>query len=599
MSELEHENTTGRWKLQCAAWLMALSSVACAPDVPVGRYACHSDDDCPKGWLCAPNEVGNDRCYPAGTDFSAIREKQRMADAGDAASVDSSDAAPAADSGGRHDGDASTATGNPPAMPKPKPPAAGNGGSGGAAHAAGSGGEMSPPDAGEPVPPITNCEPEVAEPSAGVFASPKGSTAADCGTPETPCATILLAMDRAQALSREFIYLETGTYAEPVTLRAGLTIRGGYERENADWKRLCAADRSMRTRIQSTEIVGVWAEYQGTTTLDSLTIAALAKTPQGFSSYGVFARGPMTRLMLRDVQVFASAGGNGAKGSAGATPPPRAGNCLPAGDGADAIGEGAPGANASSGKFDNTGYLPGAGSPGGMGNPGNTGVAGISQCKQCVDACDPTTCTGNSTGQSCGIAGLAGCGGSPAAGGGGGGGGGSSIGIYVWNAHVKIDAGLIQASDGGRGGAGGDPGLGGEGSDGTAGSNGQTCTICGKGVSGPIIPPPPSPDTEIAAADMAPGTDPAKIIAPIDGGVIIPIMCASSKGSGIGTAGGRGGKGSRGGVGGSGAGGNSYGLYAGGTGEIEVSTSTRIQYGQPGKSQGTGIAGDAKASSRQ
>jgi hypothetical protein len=436
-----------------------------------------------------------------------------------------------------------------------------------------------------------NCTPDEADPANGVFVSPSGSASATCGAAAEPCATLEQAMDRATAMGRSVIYLDRGTYSEALALRAGLTFRGGYARSDASWTRSCATDRASYSRIQSTTEVGVWAEYAGSAELESLTVATLATVPMGHSTYGVFARGTSTKLTLREVEVFAASGGDGQTGNSGATPAPRTGTCAPAGDGANGVGDGLPGTGAAAGTIDSSGYVPGDGAPGGPGEPGHNGTAGQSTCRVCYESCDTTTCSGTTTGQSCGVPGSAGCGGAAAEGGGGGGGGGSSFGLFAWGAQVQVIGGLLQSGNGGRGGAGGNPGNGGEGSDGSAGMNGESCTVCTKGI-GPITPPPLTPDTEVQAAEIIAGPNVAPPIRVIDGGVISPV-CVEGKGAGVGTAGGRGGKGSRGGMGGGGAGGSSYGVWAGGQAQLDVSASTRIEIGEAGRSQSTGAKGES------
>jgi hypothetical protein len=565
----------------------------CAPELPPGRFGCQLDSDCPGGWTCAENASGARRCYPEGSDWNAIHRKD-----GSAPDPRPNDGGELIESGPSNT-DATTGTvGNPPPEKKPAPPAAGSGGAPAAGSgnsgspAAGSGGTTSAAGAGgTTTPPNPNCVPDAPDAERGVFVAPNGSLASDCGSATDPCSTILQGMDRAEVLSRTTLYLASGTYEEPLTLRAGLTVRGGYERSGDSWMRSCDGDRATRTRIESSTEVGAWAEYTGIAEIETLTISTLAKAPMGHSTYGVFARGTDTQLTLREVEVYAASGGDGQTGNSGATPAPRTGSCSPSSDGAAGATDGLPGTGAATGMIDSSGYVPGDGLPGEPGLGGHNGTAGLSTCRACLESCDPTTCSGTAAGQSCGIPGISGCGGAPAAGGGGGGGGGSSFGIFAWGARVTVIGGVLQTGNGGRGGAGGNPGNGGAGSDGAPGTNGASCTVC-VGTKGPITPPPPSPDgTEVQANEIAAAGKIAVI--PLDGGVIVPISCSAGKGSGVGTAGGRGGSGSRGGVGGGGAGGNSYGAWAGGQGQLEVSSSTRIQIGEAGNSQSSGAKGES------
>jgi hypothetical protein len=601
MAELTYASQHPRWHLAAAissGLLLPLFS-ACAPELPIGRFACHTDRDCPDGWSCAIDRRGEQRCYPAGTDLDAIRGQK---DAGNDPEINPVEAGPMSTDPDASNPDAS----NPPT--RPPQPAAGSGGRSAPRPAAGSGGSpaagsggATPPRAGSPSGPppvIGGCEEDAPDASKGVFVSAAGVTTTDCGTPAEPCATVQRGMDRAKVLGRELVYLDSGTYAEPVVLQPGLHLQGGYTRANADWKRVCETDRAERARIDSQTEVGLWAEYDGSSVLETLTIQTLPQAPAGHSMYGVFARGSSTRLRLREVRVLAANGGNGPKGTNASTPAPRTGTCSPAADGTNATTAGRAGAPGAGGSFTELGYVPGDATPGAAGMPGKNGTAGGSFCRDCIDTCNTTTCQGeNIVGQSCGVAGGSGCGGLGAAGGGQGLGGGSSMALFVWAAQVTVEGGLLQAGDGGSGGLGGQPGEGGAGSDGTPGMNGDSCTVCTKSTI--IIDPPPVDTTAKELKSRgAEAVDTAAVgrPVPIDGGIIAPpLQCVNGKGYGTGTAGGRGGTGSSGGPGGSGAGGSSYGAVAAGQGRVEMASSTRVEIGKAGKSLGNGGAGEAVA----
>ncbi|HKP55402.1 MAG TPA: hypothetical protein VJV78_01705, partial [Polyangiales bacterium] len=521
MSERRHAS-----RRLVAAISSGLLLSACAPELPIGRFACHTDRDCPEGWSCAPDARGVDRCFPAGTDFDWIH-----------GSGDSGGAGELAPEAGPMSTDPDAAT--PPPPDKPTPPAASRGGSSspppaagsGSSPAAGSGGAPQPTAGApsEPPPTMGGCKEEAPDASKGVFVSPTGVTASDCGSAAQPCSTVKRGIERAKASNRELVYLDSGTYSEPVVLQAGLHLQGGYSRTQGDWKRLCTTNRAERARINSPTEVGLWAEYDGDSVLEALTIQTLPQAPTGHSMYGLFARGSSTRLKLREVNVLAASGGNGQKGTNASTPDPRTGTCTPTADGTNGTTVGHAGEPGAAGSFTDLGYVPGDGTPGGAGQPGKNGSGGGMFCRDCIDTCIATTCQGqNIVGQSCGIAGGSGCGGLGAAGGGEGLGGGSSIGVFVWAAQVEVEGGLLQAGDGGSGGLGGEPGQGGVGSDGGPGMNGASCTVCVKSTI--IIDPPPVDTTakDIQANKEASATDSPAVgrPVPIDGGIIVPpVQC--------------------------------------------------------------------------
>ncbi len=572
--------------LLTAAWSLS----ACAPDVPAGRFSCQNDDDCPDGWACAPNARGDSRCFPTGSDGRAVRGSDQPKNPRDSG-VDASDRP-----GEPRDSStppANTDAGPGVVTPDPTPPEAGSGGpaaGSGGSPATGSGGTSMPPPTAGSAPPPPTCQPLTPAAGDGVFVAPDGSDAEDCGSPESPCGTLERAMDRAQSTDRKQLFLAQGRYDGQLVLRPELVLRGGFEREGARWTRQCDPGLPARTEIASMAEIGVRAEYDGDAQLEALTISTFVKMAKGQSAYGIFARGKGTRLRLRDVHVIAASGGDGERGRDGAKPPQQTMSCVPGSDGADGVREGAPGAGAPAGKFDEDGYWPSLGKLGNPGEGGHNGATGTSTCRECLESCNPSTCDGVPLGESCGFGGAAGCGGVAGPGGAPGTGGGASIAVFAWAARVDVEGGsFLAAGNGGNGGPGGAGGPGGDGGEGASGTNGESCTVCAKGGVIPIDPPLP---TDTARFEAAAGS--GAIGRPIfDAGIVIPVMCTNGKGYGIGTAGTRGGKGTAGGEGGGGSGGHSYGVFAGGEARVELADSVVIQPGMPGRGAGTGAGGEA------
>src|ERR1700755_2227295 len=87
--------------LATVAWIVLAS---CAPEIPVGRFACESDNDCPDGWTCGKNSSGSRRCYPEGSDLNAVTNPDGSVNA---------DSGAAPDSGGSEKQGSSGTGGNP------------------------------------------------------------------------------------------------------------------------------------------------------------------------------------------------------------------------------------------------------------------------------------------------------------------------------------------------------------------------------------------------------------------------------------------------------------------------------------------------------
>jgi hypothetical protein len=360
---------------------------------------------------------------------------------------------------------------------------------------------------------------------------------------------------RAGAAFRTKVFAAAGTYAEKVTLAAGIEIVGGWEVAGTTWKRACVTPEDLVVvRAPALQNVTVEAhDLNGEARLSLLRIESktAANLVPGESVYGVVATGTTTTLVMTDVNVVmgnAASGSSGPKGDAGAAGPA---SCAP---GAVMVAEagapGAQGAGAPMGTYDPTAeYVPGVAMAGGVGTPGGNGAAGGAPppCAQCGDCPDPVLCTFVATPgkTSCGTMGKNGCGGGPGDPGGPAIGGGSDIGVFSWDATVTINGGSVKSGDAGNGGTGGAGGAGGAGTAGAVGGMGDICTT--------------------SCAVVA--------------GVCTPVM---TKGGG-GAAGGAGALGGLGGSGGGGGGGSSFATYQGGQGVVSVSGGATLGHGKAGK----------------
>src|SRR5579883_2402045 len=132
----------------------------------------------------------------------------------------------------------------------------------------------------------------------GVFVS-KGGQASGCGSETTPCTSIQTALTLAAMNGKTFVYVDTGTYTEQLTLPgAGITVQGGWTDLGGTWTRQCGASRASSVVVQAPGGVNttVVAQYAGSATLDTLSIQSepQAAVAAGESVYGVFATGAST-----------------------------------------------------------------------------------------------------------------------------------------------------------------------------------------------------------------------------------------------------------------------------------------------------------------
>jgi hypothetical protein len=400
---------------------------------------------------------------------------------------------------------------------------------------------------------------------AGVFVASGGSDAGGCGTPTTPCSTIGAALTvLAQSLgSKTTVYVANGTYDELLVLPAGTTVQGGWQNAGGTWTHECpTADAGVIGDVVVQAPAGssraVTASYNGSSTLDTLTIRGPASVAPSTSIYGIVATGSTTMLTLVNVAIDVSDAGAGDSGAPGTSSPDAAapaaststdyGTCA-AGDGG-AGSNGGPGPAASAGTFGASGYVAASGSAAVAGGPGQNGTAGgqgytseDSTPGSCINTTDE--CTGGGTMgcycaytyNYCADDGYSGCGAQGAGAAGGGAGGGSAIGLYVWDANVTIENIALVVGNGGNGGNGGPAGSPGAGSAGSSAGTGGVNSIYMNCTTSTTMYCQPSLGCELVVAYQ-------------------------------GAAGGKGGNGGTSGLGGGGAGGDSYCYYTGGSGTV-------------------------------
>jgi hypothetical protein len=410
------------------------------------------------------------------------------------------------------------------------------------------------------------CDTEKPDDVKGIFVSPGGTSAANCGSALQPCNTVQLGIDRATTVpGKSIVYLDQGTYKENLILKGGVYVQGGWNSVGEIWKRQCIQTRAeSATIIANSGPVTVSANDLGKeSTLDTLTIRSKPDNQVGAteSLVGLLAAGATTSIRLVDVIVqvgnagSGNTGGTGAPGAAAAD----AGTC-PTGSGA-AGGAGSPGSGASPGGYFPPGYY--GGFPGGSGTAGRPGQNGSApatapQTGTCLDCATATVpnCNNATADAGAGTPGLAGCAGGGGAGGGGGSYGGSSVALLAYDARVLVFGGALRAGNGGNGGPGGP---GGAGAPGTAGIAGQV-RVCATSCKLDSI-------NNVCVNDVT-------------------INLAG------GSAGGNGGAGGAGGKGGGGSAGDSFAIVQAGGATVAVS-GTQLVHGNPGTAVDNGAPGKA------
>jgi hypothetical protein len=430
-----------------------------------------------------------------------------------------------------------------------------------------------------------NCDGVDGDASKAVFVAVDGSDG-NPGTMLAPMLTVNAAIGRALSQGKEHVYLSQGTYTGRVTLANGISLYGGYSRQDS-WRRSAA----YTSKIMGVSAGGRASAVEGTnltlpTVLDRLSIEAPAALIAQ-SSYAMYCSS-CSGVTLKNSSLRAGSGGagtagvNGINGANGVSPAALggSGSCdgslvgsgsdggqlfcggVPVSGGRGGDG-GAEGSN--SGKIGIQGLNSGGsgGPPGSGGDPGRAGGPGqpgapVSDGPNGNAGAGGAVVGGNWVGNTGASGGNA-----PHGRGGGGGGGGGGQGCFTCNDGT--------GNGGGGGGSGGCGGTGASGGSGGGASFGLLLVnSTGFALSNNVIASGNGGQGGIGGTGGAPGTG--------ADGVSGGLTCTGEVGGG--GKGGRGSAGGRGGHGGGGAGGPSFAVYRSNT--TLPSASNNLQFGLAG-----------------
>jgi hypothetical protein len=338
---------------------------------------------------------------------------------------------------------------------------------------------------------------------------------AAAGTPEQPVATIQAGIDLAEQFGGGDVYVAGGVYSGSVTLRSGVDLYGGFDRES--WRQ--CSDQTPTT------IVGPATAVRGDG-IDSVIVEGFSivasEGANGGSSVAVRLN-DSSNVRIVGNRLVAGNGADGADGDAGG----RGGNGRDGGNGDNSsacppnnvgggggssdlgVGGGSGGRGGAAGGFDGSGgggaFRGGGGNAGVIGDNGEDGDAGnignpaaegepgeggfgigVIEDGEYVPSAglagtrgDAGSGGGGGGGGGGGLVfacgaggGGGGAGGQGGAGGRGGAGGGGSFGVFLVASNgILVEDNVIETARGGNGGAGGEGGQGGAGGDGGSGGS--------------------------------------------------------------------------------------------------------------------------------
>lgn len=144
-----------------------------------------------------------------------------------------------------------------------------------------------------------------------------GADNANCGTWDSPCASIGFAIGRAQSASRERVRVGDGVFRESVVVPNGIRLLGGHNSVN--WQRNPAVFVSLISGVggDGPDRVAVRVEnITSPTEISGFTIQS-ENARAGGNSIGIHVRNAGSALLIENNQIFAGRGGNGVTGTSG------------------------------------------------------------------------------------------------------------------------------------------------------------------------------------------------------------------------------------------------------------------------------------------
>jgi hypothetical protein len=280
----------------------------------------------------------------------------------------------------------------------------------------------------------------------------QGSDATGDGTRFNPMKTIAGAIQQAQSKGVPAVCLSGENYYESVQVVSGISIYGGFDQNDPDFK--FRRSPNATTTVFAQGVVFNAPQIDQDTHIEGITIDAASLTMAGSSTYGVRLGGGMAQLFVRYNIINVSAGQNGTAGTDGSTLPQN----TPANNG----GTGCQGTNCGAGGLQpNCTEFGGKGGDGGYNNGnGQSGFAGSGNASGGSGGTATQACYSKSPPGGPGQAGTDASQGTP-------GNGGANLGA--------IASGLYQPAAGGNGMTGGN----GKGGGGGGGGGGGSCTLAG------------------------------------------------------------------------------------------------------------------------
>lgn len=220
-----------------------------------------------------------------------------------------------------------------------------------------------------------NCDGSDGDMEDCVFVSAADGSSAGAGTRLDPVDSIALGISVADANNVSAVCVSGETYSESVVMVSGISVYGGFDHEDVDFK--FRRKDTVTSKVQAAGTVFLAENINLETHIEGFTIEAFTPGTAGESTYGVRLNGGAADLYVRYNDIHAFPGANGADGSDGtAHGSSQAPGGNPGGDGCEEDDDPCAGDDTVGGAQPNCVAFGGKGGDSNMGGDGDAGDAG-------------------------------------------------------------------------------------------------------------------------------------------------------------------------------------------------------------------------------
>jgi hypothetical protein len=166
-----------------------------------------------------------------------------------------------------------------------------------------------------------NCDGIDGEIDNATFVSKTGNDANN-GSIASPLLTIQAGINRAETVNKRDVYVATGVYSANITLKAGVSVYGGYsgdfkKRDITLYETAILATKTSANAPGAVNAMNLAGSVNKMTILDGFTIFGVTNKQVSGNSYALWLVNCGNQVSIRNNLILAGSGGNGQQGSMG------------------------------------------------------------------------------------------------------------------------------------------------------------------------------------------------------------------------------------------------------------------------------------------